>query len=363
MNTTFPFGFPWPTAFYLTFYLVTLVVYWVFMQYVLAGSAYVVAARVFFVRSDLPRPIDDLLREWLPLMLSGAITAGIAPLLFLQILYQQQFYSANLLLFHRWMAVLPTLIAGFYLLYLVRTKRFDRWPIPIRVGVSAAAFACFAFIAWSWTENHLLSLDKDIWPEHYAAGRVLCQTKPLVPRLLVWLVTAFPTMATIIGWQLWYVWGKRRAEIPGGSRRTSALALGCLLLSPVAIAAYLGVLPTHQRAVVFGAMSLPYTIAGAVGWVVQVAAWGAQYRSGLLSRVWLGAASLGGALTLTGIAVARESLRIAAVDFTSLYQRHASAAKVGGLPVFFVFLAINLGLITLAILLVRRGIKPLNRES
>jgi hypothetical protein len=63
-------------------------------------------------------------------------------------------------------------------------------------------------------------------------------------------------------------------------------------------------------------------------------------------------------MTLAGIAVARESLRIAAVDFTSLYQRHASAAKVGGLPVFLVFLTVNLGLITWAILLVRRGSSP-----
>ena len=38
MNTLFPFGFPWPTAMYLTLFIVTATIYMVFMNYVLAGA-------------------------------------------------------------------------------------------------------------------------------------------------------------------------------------------------------------------------------------------------------------------------------------------------------------------------------------
>ncbi len=38
MNTLFPFGFPWPTAMYLTLFVVTAAIYMVFMNYVLAGA-------------------------------------------------------------------------------------------------------------------------------------------------------------------------------------------------------------------------------------------------------------------------------------------------------------------------------------
>ena len=38
METLFPFGFPWPTAMYLTLFIVTAAIYMVFMNYVLAGA-------------------------------------------------------------------------------------------------------------------------------------------------------------------------------------------------------------------------------------------------------------------------------------------------------------------------------------
>ena len=38
MNTVFPFGFPWPTAMYLSLFVITATIYLVFMNYVLAGA-------------------------------------------------------------------------------------------------------------------------------------------------------------------------------------------------------------------------------------------------------------------------------------------------------------------------------------
>ena len=110
MDTLFPFGFPFATSFYLTAYVLTLVLHVVFMNYVFAGSAYLAVVAVFQGKEaadPATSRLSTVLRDWMPAMLSGAITAGIAPLLFLQILYQRNHYVANLLLFHRWMALLP----------------------------------------------------------------------------------------------------------------------------------------------------------------------------------------------------------------------------------------------------------------
>ena len=62
-----------------------------------------------------------VVRDWLPAVLGLAITTGIAPLLFVQILYKRQFYTANLLLFNRFMLLLPALIVAYYMLYLVKS--------------------------------------------------------------------------------------------------------------------------------------------------------------------------------------------------------------------------------------------------
>ena len=134
MDTLFPFGFPFATAFYLTIYLATLMVHIVFMNYVLAGSAYLAFDTVLQGNGKSENPIAALLRDWMPFMISAAITAGIAPLLFLQILYQQHFYTANLLLFYRWMVILPVMLVGFYLAYLLKSKLVRQWPLVARVA-------------------------------------------------------------------------------------------------------------------------------------------------------------------------------------------------------------------------------------
>ena len=97
-------------------------------------------------------------RDRLPFMLGCGITAGVAPLLFLQLLHQRRFYTANLLLGPRWCAVVPALIVGFYALYLAKAS--SKWRARSR---SASALACFAFVAWSWSELHELMQADPAW--------------------------------------------------------------------------------------------------------------------------------------------------------------------------------------------------------
>ena len=54
MDIFFPFGYPWPTTFYLTLYVLTLLLHVVPMNYVLAGSTYW-AATAFFAKMTLSR--------------------------------------------------------------------------------------------------------------------------------------------------------------------------------------------------------------------------------------------------------------------------------------------------------------------
>lgn len=55
-------------------------------------------------------------------------------------------------------------MVGFYALYLA--KQSPRW----RAVAAIAGAACFAFVAWSWSELHELMLADDEWTAFYAAG-------------------------------------------------------------------------------------------------------------------------------------------------------------------------------------------------
>src|SRR5262245_23082266 len=92
--------FTGPTALWLALNIATFALHAVFASYVVAGAAYALVRR------------DELAartRDRLPFMLGCAITAGVAPLLFLQLLHQRRFYTANLVMGPRWGAVVPAL--------------------------------------------------------------------------------------------------------------------------------------------------------------------------------------------------------------------------------------------------------------
>lgn len=366
MNEPFPFGLESTTAFYLVLYLSTLLIHIVFMNYVLAGSAYLAAHSVFRGRTNEESPLAELLRDWMPFMLSAAITAGIAPLLFLQILYREQFYTANLLLFSRWMAILPVLIAGFYLSYLLKSKLVHRWPLFGRAAVGCGTFACFAFIGWSWVENHLLSVQpQQIWEQEYVSGTLLYHNSELLPRLTLWFLAAFPTMALVVGWQLWYRHGRNSGdskvasgdpvpEIPG-SRRTAVIAVAGIVSSTLAALVYFQVMSDAARDTITSPLAFAYLVAAIVGGVIQLGAWIPQYLAARLSQRWLIVCTAGLVVNFIGMAVVNEATRLAALDITKLYAKHKQAAEVGGWYLFVFFLAVNSGLMLYCLRLVRHG--------
>ncbi len=352
MDTLFPFGLPFPTAFYLTLYVATLVVHVVCMNYVLAGAAYLAAVRWRRGSGD-DNPAAGLLADWMPLMLSVAITAGIAPLLFLQILYRPQFYTANLLLFHRWMAILPVLIVGFYLLYLIRKPAtLLRWPLLRRV-LTSVVFVCFAFIGWSWTENHLLSLQSQaVWGDEYARGGLVFWTPGLAARLATWFCGSFPALAVWLLWQLrWTSDEYTRLPI---ERRLVTMALVALALAGLSAGLYALSLPEADRQLLSSKFAGPWLGVALAGVIVQVAGYLRLLSGSPNFGRGLPWATAGILLTTLGVAVVREALRITRVDFAALLPQHEDAFGVGGWTVFVVFLILNSVLIAWCIRLTRQ---------
>ena len=70
---------------WLALYLLTFALHAVFVSYVAAGTVYALMAAL----RGSADPIAARTRDWLPFMLGAGITAGVGPLLFLQLLYQR----------------------------------------------------------------------------------------------------------------------------------------------------------------------------------------------------------------------------------------------------------------------------------
>jgi hypothetical protein len=372
MNQVFPFGFPWPTALYLTLFVVTATIYMVFMQYVLGGGIVLLtgavapgARRRFADRHDSPPRsglslIVAILRDWMPAMLGLAITAGVGPLLFLQVLYRHAFYTANLLLFHRFMLLLPALIVAYYLLYLVKSRPLAARGAAVRVLMLLATFGCFSYTAWAWTENHILSLHQEEWRQVYASGQWVYRNAEIWLRLGFWIAVSLPSLAVVLACQLH--WGRRfhdARELELASHRLRALALLGLAMSAVEAWLWLIWVEPSARGHILGILALPYGLLACAGMVIQAAGWWTVKSASDLGTRRPAVMAGGMVGTIVGALVVREARRLAAIDITTLYDAHRSAASVGGREVFLVFLAINTVVIITCVRIVQRALRPI----
>jgi hypothetical protein len=225
-------------------------------------------------------------------MLGAGITAGVAPLLFVQLLHQQRFYTASLLLGPRWMAVVPALIVGFYALYLAKLSA--RWHrIALAVGL-----ACFGFVAWSWSELHELMQADPAWHAFYAAGQRFFLAASIAPRFVILAGAMATTFAMVAAW-----------SAPAPAR-----------LAPIAVCARI------------------VSIGGAV-WL-----WQSGFHVDGPARTWFVVL----ALAIGAAVLVREAPRVALIEPT-----HALAANAGGTLVFAVALAVGVAAIAYVIRLAR----------
>jgi len=293
----------------LALYLATLALHAVFIGYVVAGTAYALLRR--------DDPIAATVRDRLPFMLGAGITAGVAPLLFVQLLYQHRFYTANLLLGPRWMAVVPVLIVGFYGLYIQKVS--PRWRTPALV----VALLCFLFAGWSWSEMHELMQADPVWHDFYAAGQRMFFAGTIAPRAVV----LFPAMAT--SFAMLAAWS---ADADGRTR-----------LAPIAVLSRVvsigGAIWLWRTGFSVDGPALAWFLVLVIAVVVEVAAWAVVWRRP--SDSMLAVATAAGTSALLAAVVVRETPRIPLLEPTREISAHA-----GGSVVFAVALVLGIAAIT-----------------
>lgn len=346
MDSLFPLNLPSPTAWYVLLYLATLLMHVVFMSYVLIGALLLGAAGLGGLLGRGPQasafaPLVIVLKDWMPFALSAAITAGVAPLLFVQILYQREFYTANLLSFHRWMAILPVLIVAFYLLYVLKADRIAGKAV-LQAGVALLVAACMLFVAWSWIENHLLALNRAAWPGQYESGAMLYADSAILPRLGFWIAGAVPLAGALLGWQLRAgASGTEPSAVARTARPLAAAALAFTVIGALVAWPVLRVPALSAAGPVSG--TLPWFGLGVAGATLTAIGWIGVIVRGVIERGALLAATIGSIGAWAGALALRESVRWSVVGGADISARHAEVGTVAGLVVFLSFAVLGIG--------------------
>jgi hypothetical protein len=150
-----------------------------------------------------------------------AITTGIAPLLFVQVLYQQYFYTATILLGWIWFSLLGLLVLGYYAAYLFKLRSA---PAPGQGGGGwlVLAAAAFLLIACLQVAVYLIQAQPGQWTRFAEAPLAVLSDRTFWPRLAHFVLAALAFAAVSMTW--WAVRRARAGDDVEGNRRVAAYA-------------------------------------------------------------------------------------------------------------------------------------------
>lgn len=149
----------------------------------------------------------------LPYTIAFTVNLGVAPLLFLQALYGQFFYTSTVLMAGYWLAIVALLIGGYTAAYLftLRFETFGRGQPLLGTSVTMLALVGLLF-----TNNLSLMQLPTSWPAYFTnrSGWLLnLGDHALLPRYLHFLASAVAVGG--LGIALYYEIGRRRGDLSG----------------------------------------------------------------------------------------------------------------------------------------------------
>ncbi len=315
--------------------ILTFVLHLLFMN-VMLGSA--IMALIGDIRNkDQDSKISKDISTKLPYTIAFTINLGVAPFLFLQVLYGQFIYVSSVLMAVYWLSLIGILILLYYSAY-IYDFRFDKMPgtRTVFIGITVVLALIVAFM---FTNNMTLMLGPEKWKGYFdnRSGTLLNLGDPtLWPRYLHFVVAS-----VAVGGLFQALLGKLRKNIPDRENRinqgmrwfTYATVLQVLIgfwflisLPQEIMLSFMGGSGLNTAILLIGLLAAVLTLA-----------------FGFTRRVWPATAST--VLTIAFMALMRDFVRI---EYLQPYF-HPSDLKVNPqyspMIVFFLALVIGLGLV------------------
>jgi hypothetical protein len=185
--------------------------------------------------------------------ISLTITTGIAPLLFVQVIYQQFFYSGTIFLGWIWFSLLLLLMGGYYAAYLYKFRGAPSRGAGGGVWLGCSALA-FLLIAMIHVAVHLIHTQPDLWSGFASSPLSVLTDTAYWPRLIHFVLAGIGFAALVITW-----WAVRQASAGQDAELNTSIAriawrwaLSSTVLQLVDGFVLLGVLP---KDVLIGVMS------------------------------------------------------------------------------------------------------------
>ena len=189
--------------------IVTFVIHLLFMNVVVGGCIIAFFSGFKKANQALTDSLHGVLVNKIPSTLALAVTFGVAPLLFIQVLYGQFIYSSSIIMAVYWILVIPLLILAYYGVYIHAVKYNTARLISTATLVLSTVI--LVIIMMIFVNNMTLMVQPEKWAGYFVhrSGTILNTADPtFFPRFLHFLTAAI-AVAGLFAALTWYVRGKK----------------------------------------------------------------------------------------------------------------------------------------------------------
>ncbi|MFZ5517411.1 MAG: hypothetical protein ACOY90_12270 [Candidatus Zhuqueibacterota bacterium] len=191
-----PDTIPAPAWLFLALDIVTFLIHILIINVVVGGSLILFFSQLSKPNSPATEAMHDALTAKLPSLFALGITFGVAPLLFVQVIYGHLIYSSSVLMAVYWILIIPFLILAYYGAYIHAKNYSLRRSLAITaIGVTSLLLLYISFI---YVNNMTLMVQPEHWGDYFANrnGTLLNLGDPtLAPRYLHFLTASIAVAA------------------------------------------------------------------------------------------------------------------------------------------------------------------------
>ena len=177
------------------------------------GSAFI-GFISYFQKDGTANPCSESVSHTLPFIIAFTVNFGVAPLLFVQVLYGHLFYTSSILMATYWLSLVGVLVAVYALSYLLKYRYGQLgW---LRLPIFMVIVSLFALIAFAFVNNIGMMQNPSTWPRYFAEPRGLLlnlQDPMQVPRYLHFVFGSVALGGLAIA--LYFHWQQKQGDWTG----------------------------------------------------------------------------------------------------------------------------------------------------
>lgn len=354
-----PIGISSPPALFVFFLTFTFFLHIIFVNLTLGGSLLLLTSK--YISKIYGDNNYNMIAEELGYLntfnISLTVTTGVAPLLFVQTIYGNFFYTSSVLLSFKWLFVLAAVIFAYYFYYLYKMK-----PLYIRYsggkGIVFIVIAAllFLYVAFMLVSNTVLSMHPEAWKEIYLNKKAFFDLPALLPRYIhfVFAATAFAGLFLM-------VYSRMRKSFPKELKEKmynfGKKTFFIITLAQIPVGIWL--LLSHEKKIMM--LLMGESLLGTVSFIIALIAAAAALAVVLLKKDNLYfLAGLGVVITIFMVLIRRTIENGYFSKYVNIYNMETNS-QWGIFVIFLVLLVAVLGILGFTLFKINRELKPENK--